>query len=262
MTHLLGSAAPLVVLLCSGCVGFQHRSPVEVTSARPGGPQTVVLVADGAGGFKMASHTLRQTATADRLPLQIETFDWTHGHWRVLADQVDRDHAAKEGLKMARQVCVLEQTCPGVRISLVGHSAGCAVVLAAAESLPPGSVDKIVMLAPAVSSDHDLRPALACARRGVDVFYSADDSVYLGFVVRVLGTADREHGRTAAGLVGFRPTICGPADAALFEKLRQYPWDPELSGTGNLGGHYGAYQPGFLRLFVLPLLLPDDNPGP
>jgi pimeloyl-ACP methyl ester carboxylesterase len=241
---------------------MHHRSATPVTVARLGGaPREVVLVADGAGGFLMASHSLRQTAVADGLPLDIETFDWTHGHWRILADQLDRQHAVDEGAELARQVCQLEQTCPGARVSLVGHSAGCAVVLAAAESLPAGSVDRIVMLAPAVSSDHDLRPALACTRRGVDVFYSTSDLLYLGFGVAVFGTADRERG-AAAGRVGFRPTLAGPADAALYEKLRQYPWDPRLSWTGNRGGHYGAYQPGFLRLAVLPLLLPGDNPSP
>ncbi len=258
----LGSAAPLVVLLCSGCVAMPSRAGVPVTSARVGAPaRDVVLVADGAGGFKMASQTLRQTASADGLPLRIEAFDWTHGHWRVLADQIDRAHAVKEGGELARQVCALEQACPGVRVSLVGHSAGCAVVLAAAESLPPGSVERIVMLAPAVSTDHDLRPALACARRGIDVFYSNEDVLYLGFGISILGTADRERA-VAAGRVGFTPTLAGPGDAALYDKLRQYPWDPALAWTGNHGGHYGAYQPGFLRLAVLPLLLPGDNPSP
>jgi hypothetical protein len=48
----------------------------------------------------------------------------------------------------------------------------------------------------------------------------------------------------------------------LYAKLRQYPWEPGLDSTGNHGGHYGAYQPDFLRVAVLPLLLPDFNlPG-
>jgi pimeloyl-ACP methyl ester carboxylesterase len=251
----------LVVLLCAGCVGLQARSNTPVTCARPGVvPRELVFVADGAGGFKAASHSLRETAVADGLPLRVETFDWTHGHFRVLADQVDRGHALKEGAELAREVAAAEQACPGVQISLVGHSAGCTVVLAAAESLPPGTLDRIVLLAPAVSTDHDLRPALACARRGIDVFYSKNDTLYLGVGVAILGNADRERS-PAAGRIGFRPVLAGPGDAALYANLRQYPWEPSLEATGNLGGHYGAYQPGFLRVAVLPLLLPDDNPA-
>jgi hypothetical protein len=134
-------------------------------------------------------------------------------------------------------------------------------VLAAVEILPPGSVDRIVLLAPAVSAEHDVRPALACARRGVDVFYSKHDVLYLGFLVRMLGTADRGFS-AAAGRVGFQPDLAAPGDEALFSKFRQYPWNPCLEWTGNAGGHYGAYQPGYLRAVVLPLLLPDDMPPP
>jgi pimeloyl-ACP methyl ester carboxylesterase len=251
----------LAVLLCTGCIGLPGRTNGPVTAARVTVPQAVVFVADGAGGFKAASSSIRSTVAADCVPLRVETFDWTHGHWRVIADQIDRDHARKEGLELAAKVCALEQSCPGLPVCLVGHSAGSAVVLAAAEALPAGSIDRIVLLAPAVSTDHDLRPALACARRGVDVFYSSNDVFYLGFVVAVLGNADRERD-PAAGRVGFRPSVADPQDAALYAKLRQYPWEPGLEPTGNYGGHYGAYQPGFLRVAVLPLLLPGDDPPP
>ena len=256
------TSTSLVVLLCAGCVGLQARTSTPVTVARASTvPQAVVFVADGAGGFKAASASMRSTVAADRLPLRVETFDWTHGHWRIIADQIDRDHVRKEGLELAARVSALQQSCPGLPVCLVGHSAGSAVVLTAADVLPPGSVDRIVLLAPAVSTDHDLRPALACARRGVDVFYSKDDVLYLGVVVTILGNSDRVRD-AAAGRVGFRPTIAGPGDAALYTKLRQYPWEPGLDPTGNHGGHYGAYQPDFLRAAVLPLLLPDDNPPP
>jgi pimeloyl-ACP methyl ester carboxylesterase len=253
------SIATLVILLCTGCLELQARPDSPVTCAHPGpGLQDVVLVADGAGGFKVASATLRSTAASDHLPLSVETFDWTHGHWRILADQLDREHALEEGAKLASHVIELEHRYPGIRVSLMGHSAGSAVVLAAAESLPPGSLERIVLLAPAVATDHDLRPALTCTRQGVDVFYSTSDVFYLGVGVAILGNADRER-TAAAGRVGFRPTLAGPEDAALYTKLRQYPWDPCLDWTGNHGGHYGAYQPGFLRAAVLPLLLPGDN---
>jgi pimeloyl-ACP methyl ester carboxylesterase len=252
-------SSALLVLLCTGCISLQARSSAPVTSAFAGPEaRAVVLVADGAGGFKAASTSLRDTAAADALPLCIETFDWTHGHWRILADQLDRSHAREEGAELARRVILLEQSCPGVTISLVGHSAGSAVVLRAAESLPPGSIDRIILLAPSVAADHDLRPALACARRGVDVFYSADDVLYLGVGVAIFGNADRER-NAAAGRVGFRPVLSDPGDAALYSRLRQYPWEPCLDWTGNHGGHYGAYQPGYLRAAVLPLLLPEDG---
>ena len=41
---------------------------------------------------------------------------------------------------------------------------------------------------------------------------------------------------------------------ALHAKLKQHAWRPEISRTGHGGGHYGSYQPGHLRAYVLPLL--------
>ena len=136
----------------------------------------------------------------------------------------------------------------------MGHSAGCAVVLAAAELLPPQSVDRIILLAPSVCAAYDLRPALRTARDGIDVFHSNEDRLVLGLGVRIVGTTERSS-RMAAGQGGFIPVVACPADAALYGKLRQHPWDPVVEWTGHNGGHFGNNEPGFLRAYVLPLLL-------
>ena len=89
--------------------------------------------------------------------------------------------------------------------------------------------------------------------RSIDVFHSSADTVILGLGMRIVGTA--EHGcRTAAGQCGFTPIISCPADALLYSRLRQHPWDPVVQWSGNDGGHYGSNRPGFLRAYVLPLL--------
>src|SRR5262249_25519445 len=115
-----------------------------------------------------------------------------------------------------------------------------------------GSVDRIFLLAPSVSLVYDVRPALQCARAGMDVYFSRCDRV-LGLVETFVGTSDRYWCPTA-GRVGFRPAVCSVADAALYTKLRQHAWDPSVAWTGNSGGHYGAHELGFLRAYVLPLL--------
>jgi hypothetical protein len=60
--------------------------------------------------------------------------------------------------------------------------------------------------------------------------------------------------RTPGGRSGFCPVIETPEDGALYSKLREHPWQPCLSWSGNHGGHYGPYQPKYLRAFILPLL--------
>jgi pimeloyl-ACP methyl ester carboxylesterase len=263
---LEGSAVPHAPFSCwalaaltfvPGCVGIGTAAPlpepVPADAAR-----AVVFLADGAGGFQAASRSLRQVVHDEELPLRVEPVVWTHGYCRIVADQVHQSHMKMEARRLADRVRSWETTRPGQPVYLVGHSAGCALVLMAAELLPPASVERIVLLAPAVSADYDLRPALSCACRGVDVFYSERDWGYLGLGVWLTGTADR-HWSPAAGRVGFRPAVSSPEDAALFGKLRQYPWNPSLTWTGNRGGHYGPYQPQFLRACVLPLLLAPLN---
>jgi hypothetical protein len=252
---LAGCAGPTQFTSCTGGTGFP---PVDCHRWEAHPPSALVLVADGAGNFQEASRSLRQTAQQEGLPLAIQTFEWSHGRFRILADHVDRQHLLCQGQQLAQVVACQRQRDPHRPIHLVGHSAGADVVLIATEHLPPGSIDRVVLLAPAVSCCHDLRPALRCARQGVDVFYSERDTAYLGLLVGVLGTTDR-YRSPAAGRVGFHPCFQCPEDPVLFSKLRQHPWHPCLSWTGNRGGHFGAYQPCFLRFFVFPLLVPGNG---
>ncbi len=197
---------------------------------------------------------MRQTIAEAQMPLEVHSFRWTHGYLRVVSDQIHSTHLQRAGRKLADLVLSCRQEAPDQRIYLVGHSAGCGVVLIAAEQLPPNTVERIVLLAPAVSAKRDLRGALRSSCQGIDAFISSRDWCCLGLGTLLAGTTDRCWLTGAAGKIGFQPTLTAPEDEVLYAKLRQYPWNPSLSWTGHKGGHYGSYQPGFLRAFVLPLL--------
>jgi pimeloyl-ACP methyl ester carboxylesterase len=215
-----------------------------------------VFVANGSGDFRTVSRNLCEAVAEAAAPLQIETFVWSRGYGRYVLDHTDHANHLAQGRRLAAQVAAYRQACPGLRVYLVGHSAGCAVVLAAAEVLPPDGVDRIVLLAPSVCVSYDLRPALRTARGGIDVFHSSEDTVVLGLGMRLVGTAEGGC-RTAAGQCGFTPVLACPTDAALYGKLRQHPWDRVVAWSGHDGGHYGSNQAAFLRAYVLPLFLPD-----
>jgi hypothetical protein len=243
---------PLLTLtvLAGGCAGLPGPPPPP--RSYPAVVQGVVLCVPGAGGFPSITSTFQRVVEETGAPLLVEHFEWTHGYMRVLADHVDVEFAREQGRRLAERVCALKRECPGRAVYVAAHSAGCAVALAAAESLPPGVLDRLLLLAPAVSATYDLRPSLAATTRGVDVFFSHRDWAALGVGTRLLGTSDRCWG-PAAGRVGFWPAPTTPGDAALYAKLHQHAWDPCVSWAGNNGGHYGTYQPAFLRAYVLPL---------
>jgi len=213
-----------------------------------------VFVLDGAGGFGVASQTIGNTIAEMKMPLEIRIFYWTHGYCRVFSDQMHGAHVRRKGRQLAELVLNCRHETPGQPIYLLAHSAGCDVALIAAENLPPNTLERIILLAPAVSRKRDLRRALRSSCQGIDAFISSHDWCFLGLVTMLTGTTDRCWLTGTAGKNGFQPIVADPEDAALYAKLRQYPWNPHLMWTGNKGGHYGSYQPGYLRVFVLPLL--------
>jgi pimeloyl-ACP methyl ester carboxylesterase len=234
-----------------GCANCPRHAVNAVQVARLRG---VVFAIDGAGGFGATSEALSDAVAASDTPLRVEAFDWSHGCGRILSDEIDYGHAREQGQRLAGIINAWRQNCPASEVYMVAHSAGSAVALAAAESLPANSVNRIVLLAPAISASYDLRPTLRCTRDGLDVFYSNRDWGYLGVGMALFGTADRRWGQPVAGRVGFSPCVEAVGDAGLYVKLCQHPWHPCVAWSGNQGGHYGSYQEGFLRAYVLPLL--------
>lgn len=216
-------------------------------------PRPLVWVLDGAGDLGGCSGGMAQANARAGNPVELCVFGWSHGYRRLYLDQTDLPHIKTQGARLAAKLIERRKAEPGRRVVVVGHSAGAAVALAAGDVLPPDSVDRVILLAPAVSTGYNLRPTLRAAREGVDVFCSKKDWVALGFVTRVVGTTDRHWGPTA-GRHGFQVKgTCSPAEADT-GRLRQHFWTPDLNWTGNTGGHHGSHAPGFVQAFLFPLI--------
>ena len=245
----------LILVLLTGCVTTRGERPTAAVNL--GAPRAavgaVVFCADGAGGFGGTTDALREHL-GDASAVRVVSFDWSHGRGRMLSDHLHHRNIVEQGERLAREVRTLKASRPDVPIYLVGHSAGSAVVLIAAESTPPGVIERVVLLAPSVSSCYDLRPALSRTR--IDAFSSRADWVILGLNMRLFGTTDRRW-TTTAGRVGFEQVGGEPCDMALYARLCQHVWDPSQAATGHKGGHYGSFEsPNYLRANVLPLLAP------
>jgi alpha-beta hydrolase superfamily lysophospholipase len=153
------------VALLPGCVLIPRKAEITPPGKTPPpGTRGVVFCADGAGGLAGTTHVLQHTVANAGASLQVEFVDWSHGTGRFLADHVHWRHIVTQGRQLTWQIQAWRKRYPDQRIYLMGHSAGCAVVLVAAAELPPDSVDRLILLAPSVAADYDLRPALASAR--------------------------------------------------------------------------------------------------
>lgn len=215
----------------------------------------MVFVANGSGDSVALTENLELALRATGIPLCINTILWSR-YERPTKDYTDVEGHLLGGAEMAARVLACRKACPRGKIYLMGHSTGCHVVLAAAELLPANTVDRIVLLAPAVSFCYDLRASLQASREGIDSYFSCEDQI-LGIAADYYGTADGYCGRTA-GELGFASPPPKHPDASLYCNLRQYGWTPRVAWTGHLGGHMGATKGKFLAAYVLPIMLYNE----
>lgn len=223
----------------------------------------MVIVADGVGGFNLCGLALARVAREARLPLNVRVVRWGHGWGRWYADLSKTANIDLQADRVARAVRLHRRLRPRVPIFLVGKSGGCAVQVKALERLSDVEVDRLILLAPALSPRYDLTRALNRVRVEAVVFWSPLDLVILGLGTGIFGTSDRARS-WGAGMVGFRrPGADDPPERIeAYRKLRQVRWSPRMSATGYLGGHLGPDSPLFLKKYVLPLLRVDPASDP
>jgi pimeloyl-ACP methyl ester carboxylesterase len=190
------------------------------------------------------------------VPHELRNFPWTHGKGRLFRDLQDARHLLAKAGDLAEAVRAVKAAEPDRPVYLLAHSAGAAVSLAAAERLPPGTLERVVLLASAVSPDYDLRAAVRATRLGVVSFSSSWDVFFLHWGTSQFGTADRVYG-PSAGLDGFRvPADLDEEGRCLYGRVVQVKWRPEdlLHLRGGL--HHSPCMPPYLAHAVAPWLMP------
>jgi pimeloyl-ACP methyl ester carboxylesterase len=219
-------------------------------------PKGVVFVVGGIGGLDPLQATAPMALPLADVPHEVRVFEWTHGKGRLLRDLQDTPYMVCQGRRLAKKVREVLKESPERPIYLIGHSAGAGVVLAAAEKLPPKSLERIILLSAAVSPEFDLRPALEATRREIVSFHSQHDRLVLHVGTSLFGTVDRVYG-PSAGRVGFcLPEDIDAAGIQLYHRLVQIPWQFDLGLASFVGGHHAMCMPLFLARRVAPWLLP------
>ena len=211
----------------------------------------IVFVAGGCGDIGLTAFNLDRVIVKAGLPLRVTPVDWSTGD--IIEDILNKDDRQRAGQALAECVLAYRKAHPGRKVYLVSHSAGAGVILAATQALPADSVDRIVLLAPGVPSDSDLRRALTVSRGGIDNFYNRTDE-YLKVWAALHSVLGGRPVR-AAGDIGFLPMTATPADAELYSKLRQYPYRVEWAEIGHHGSHFGVARRVFLSHAVVPLFM-------
>ncbi len=245
----LGRLGLVVLLVGQPAVGQADNLPHEEAG--------IIFVLGGIGGLDPVQFWAPLALKHAGLPHEMRVFEWTHGKCRLLRDLQDTRHICAQGARLAEEVLAIKAREPGRPVYLLGHSAGTGVILAAAERLPPATIECIVLLSAAVSPGFDLTAALRATRREVVSFHSTFDRVTLGVGTCLFGTVDRLY-ETSAGAEGFLvPGGLDEEGRRLYERLVQVPWTMKWFFESFYGGpHHGTCMPLFLSRRVAPWFLP------
>lgn len=259
-----GRFAALVLLVAffasaGGCVsnGAPYVTPERLDKG-------LVIILPGIEGPGLNNINIRNGLMDAGLPWAMEIYNW-HG-WRPGASYAfDYEASRHQAAGIAQRILDYRRHYPGRPVFLVGHSAGGAMAVFAAESLPPeASVEGVITLAPALSPTYDLTLALyRCHGRMLNCFSETD--MLLRGLTAVGENMDGRRGATA-GFEGFTLPAGSPKlrrDA--FDYLEQMEWDSSMAKTGNLGGHLGWASSGWVEAYVAPTLMhwsAKTSPGP
>ena len=241
----------LVGCLMTGLFASAAQSQTKPAPA-PAQGLDIIFIINGSAAGTSVTENLTTVLAKRRLPINTDTIAWCRWGSQV-GDHTDYWGQVYSANCLAAKMADYHARWPKSKIYLIGHSAGTHIVLLAAGKMPPNTIERVVVLAPSVSTCFDLRPALRASRNGIDCYYSFDDALVSVGSER-FGTADGLFVKPA-GEIGFTRLSPNFPDANLYQKVHNIRWEPEMAWSGNQGGHYGPTSEGFLDFYVLPVML-------
>lgn len=231
---------------------MQHTSNDSILNG-PSNTKTargIVYLLDGAGGSGFTPVVYRMSLA--KLPYEVTHFRWGTGYGRLLSDLTDRENMLKKSRELSSSIKEYRIKNEDKKIYVIAKSAGTAVALNALSEVGENTIERVILLSPAVSPKYPLLPVLKAVRQDVVSFWSPHDTFYLGWGTSTFGTADGIFGK-GAGLTGF-DVPDQHEEIHHYAKLRQIKWQPQMRRYLHFGDHSGNSMPPFVKEFVLPLL--------
>jgi hypothetical protein len=236
-------------------------APTVIEFHNPADANFVLLHLPGVSGYMPVDRTLlaglKLGLGTDRgLTARMTVLEWSNydrGLGALMNERANRIQASR----VAAAIVAARRAHPDLPIAITAHSGGAGVLLWALEQLPEGTqVDRIVLLAPAVSPNYDLSAALRRVRGECAVLSSPDDTVLK--MTRAFGTLDRKY-VTSAGVDGFVVPERYRDDPGEYRKLLPIPYRAEFVRYDNFGDHVGALSRAFARQILAPVITGENT---
>jgi pimeloyl-ACP methyl ester carboxylesterase len=148
---------------------------------------------------------------------------------------------------IAAEIAQWRSANPDAPFYLVGYSGGGGMATLVTAALPDGvSVDRLVLVAPAISPDYPLATRVLPHVREHVVNYASELDLQVGWGTRTFGTIDRKN-TASAGAVGF---------ATADDRVLEYRWSKADEPFGHAGNHLAYLNPRWQAAKLLPALDP------
>jgi len=139
---------------------------------------------------------------------------------------------------------------PDGRFYLVGYSGGGGVAALVVSALPDDvAIDRLILVAPAISPDYPLEREVLGHVREFVVNYASERDLQVGWGTRTFGTIDRRQS-VSAGAIGF--AVDDP-------KLVQWHWLAADAACGHRGNHVAYLDRRWQRAALLPAIDPAET---
>lgn len=244
LTRILKS---LGLVLATGLLCAADSMPVDGPSSLPATESAgLLLVLPGVGNTRF-----HLDGFVTRARQQLPGFTVVVRPWGVPLMTLHNLRAHERNLEVARdiadEIASWRRDHPAAPIYLVGYSGGGGMaVLAVAALAADISIDRLVLVAPAISPDYPVADVLLPKVDEFVVNYASERDLQVGWGTRTFGTIDRVVS-DSAGAVGF---------TADHERLVQWHWSPNARASGHWGNHVAYLGRRWQQAYLLPALDP------
>lgn len=177
---------------------------------------------------------------------EVEARSWgPRLRWIANLRAYDRNRRTAEAI--ARELAAYRQERPDAIINVIGYSGGGGLAVMVVAALPkPATINRLLLLAPAISPDYPLQQQILPNVTECVVNYASRYDLQIGQGTKIFGNMDGVRG-PGAGAVGFGES---------HPRLVQVHWHTGMLRYLHFGDHLSYLSPPWQRRYLLPALDP------
>jgi pimeloyl-ACP methyl ester carboxylesterase len=213
----------------------------------PSGAEGRVLILPGVGNtrFHLAGFVAGVQRQLPRFDVEVRTWGKP---FLTIHNLRAHERNVETASHIAAEIADWRRAHPEAPFYLVGYSGGGAMATLVTAALPQDiEIDRLVLVAPAISPDYPLASEVLPHVREYAVNYASERDLQVGWGTRTFGTIDRKY-TASAGAIGF---------AAPHERLLEHHWSAADKPLGHAGNHLAYLSARWQAAKLLPALDPS-----